>query len=152
MYQQNILIMEKRTKIDVIEPEGFKAMLAFDKYLGTTELTTKHRDLIKIRASQLNGCSYCIDIHTKDAREAGESEQRIYALSCWQETPFFTPEERAVLALTEEVTLITHRLSDATYTNALHVLGEKYTAQVIMAVIGINSWNRIGVALNMAPA
>ena len=143
--------MEKRMKMDIVEPDGFKAMVAFEKYLATTELTTKHKDLIKIRASQLNGCAYCIDIHSKDARKGGESEQRIYSLTCWQETPFFTPDERAVLALTEAVTLIAHRLSDDTYTNALNVLGEKYTAQVIMAVIGINSWNRIGVALNMTP-
>jgi AhpD family alkylhydroperoxidase len=148
---KHTLIMEKRIKMDVVEPEGFKAMLAFEKYLGTTELTSKHKDLIKIRASQLNGCSYCINSHTKDARKAGETEQRIYSLTSWRETPFFTPEEQAVLALTEEVTLIAARLSDATYAHAVSILGEKYTAQVIMAVIGINSWNRIGVALNMIP-
>jgi alkylhydroperoxidase family enzyme len=91
-------------------------------------------------------------MHTKDARKAGETEQRIYALTAWRETPFFSKEEQAILALTEEVTFISNRVSDETYTNAVRVLGEKYTAQVIMAIIAINAWNRIGVATNMAPA
>jgi AhpD family alkylhydroperoxidase len=135
-----------------VEPTGYKAMLAFENYLETLPIKPVHKDLIKIRASQLNNCSYCIDMHTTDARKAGEREQRIYALTAWRETPFFTDEERAVLALTEEVTLITQRVSDATYNETVKVLGEKYVAQIIMAVIGINAWNRIGVATNMAPA
>jgi AhpD family alkylhydroperoxidase len=135
-----------------IEPEGYKAMLAFENYLDALPVSTIHKDLIKIRASQINQCSYCIDMHTADARKAGEQEHRIYALSAWRETPFFTDDERAVLALTEEVTLISQRVSDNTYTEAIRVLGEHYTAQVIMAIIGINAWNRIGVATNMAPA
>ena len=106
--------MEKRMDLKNIEPAGYKAMLAFEHYLGTLSLTTAHKDLIKIRASQLNNCSYCIDMHTKEARSAGEREHRIYALTAWRETPFFTDEERAVLALTEEVTLITQRVSDKT--------------------------------------
>lgn len=144
--------MEKRMKMHEIEPEGYKVMQAFEKYLGTTSLSKTHKELIKIRAAQINGCSYCVDLHTKDARKYGEKEQRIYALTCWRETPFFTEEEQAILALTEEVTLIHNRLSDATYNNAIKVLGEKYTAQVLMAIIAINGWTRIGVATNMAPA
>ena len=144
--------MEKRMNLKNVEAAGYKAMLAFENYLNTLPLTTVHKDLIKIRASQLNNCSYCIDMHTRDARNAGEREQRIYALTAWRETPFFTPDEQAVLALTEEVTLISQRVSDRTYDDAISALGESYTAQVIMAAIGINAWNRIGVALNMAPA
>jgi len=144
--------MEKRINMQEIEAEGYKVMIAFEKYLGTTQLTTTHKDLIKIRASQINGCSYCVDLHAKDARKAGEREQRIYALTSWRETPFFTEEEQAILALTEEVTLISNRVSDSTYNNAVGVLGKKYTAQVIMAIIVINGWNRIGVSTNMAPA
>jgi AhpD family alkylhydroperoxidase len=144
--------MEKRMNLKDLEPAGYKAMLAFEHYLGTLSLTSTHKDLIKIRASQLNNCSYCIDMHTKEARSAGEREHRIYALTAWSETPFFTAEERAVLALTEEVTLISQRVSDKTYNEAVNILGEKYVAQVIMAVIGINAWNRIGVSTNMAPA
>src|SRR5688572_9448900 len=144
--------MESRIKMDQVEPEGYKVMFGFEKYLGTTSVTKTHKELIKIRASQINGCAFCIQMHTKDAREAGEREQRIYALSAWRETPFFTEEERAILALTEEVTLIHQRVSDATYHNAIEVLGEKYTAQVIMAIIVINAWNRIGVATQLIPA
>ncbi len=144
--------MEKRFKMNEIEPEGYKVMQAFEKYLATTQLSKTHKELIKIRAAQINGCSYCVDLHTKDARKHGETEQRIYALTCWRETPFFTAEEQAILSLTEEVTLIQNRLSDATYNNAIKVLGEKYTAQVMMAIIAINGWTRIGVATNLAPA
>lgn len=144
--------MEKRIDMNVVEPEAYKALLAVEKYIATTALTSTHKELIKIRASQINGCSYCVDKHTKDARKGGDTEQRIYALTLWRETPFFTAEERAILALTEEVTLITQRVSDDTYKHAVAVLGEKYTAQVLMAIIIINSWNRIGVATNMVPA
>lgn len=143
--------MENRIKINELEPEAYKAMYAFEKYLNSTQLTITHRELIKIRSSQLNGCAYCVDMHTKEARKAGETEQRIYALTAWRDTPFFTDEERAVLALTEEVTFISQRVSDKTYEQAVKVLGDKYVAQVIMAIIGINAWNRIGVSTNMMP-
>lgn len=144
--------MKTRFKINnEVQPEAYKAMLAFEKYLHSTSVKPVHRDLIKIRASQINGCAFCIDMHTRDARKADETEQRIYALSAWRETPFFTEEEKAILALTEEVTLITQRVSDKTYDHALEVLGEKYLAEVIMTIIGINSWNRIGVTTNLMP-
>ena len=141
-----------RIRINQVEPEAYKAMLAMDKYLNGTGLTTRHKDLIKIRASQINGCSYCIDSHTRDARKAGETEQRIYALTAWRETPFFDEQERAILALTEEVTLITGRVSDETYSKAAELFDRNYLAQLIMAIISINAWNRIGVATEMAPA
>jgi len=144
--------MEKRMNLKDVEPAGYKAMYAFEHYVGTLSLAKIHKHLIKIRASQLNNCSYCIDMHTKEARNDGEHEHRLYALTAWRETPFFTTEERAVLALTEEVTLISQRVSDKTYHDAVNILGEKYTAEVIMAVIVINAWNRIGVSTNMAPA
>ena len=144
--------MNKRTSIPKADPEAYKAMLAFDKYLSTTQLTTAHRDLIKIRTSQINGCAYCIDLHTREARGAGETEQRIYALNAWRDTPFFTEQERAILALTEEVTLIQHHVSDETYNQAANLLDEKYLAQVIMAIISMNAWNRIGITTGMQPA
>jgi AhpD family alkylhydroperoxidase len=143
--------MEKRIKMNSLAPEGYKVMLAFEKYLNGTSLSEVHKNLIRIRASQINGCSYCVDMHTQEAREAGESERRIYALTTWREIPFFSDDERAVLALTEEVTLITQRVSEQTYANAISVLGEKYVAEVIFAIIAINGWNRIGVATNMIP-
>lgn len=144
--------MEKRINIGKAEPAGYRAILGLEKFIESTPLTTKHKDLIKIRASQINGCAFCIDMHTKDARKAGETEQRIYALNAWRETPFFSEEERVILALTEEVTLISHHVSDDTYKNAANLLEETYLAQVILAIITINAWNRIGIATNLVPA
>ncbi|ALM50780.1 hypothetical protein AMR72_12505 [Flavobacterium psychrophilum] len=143
--------MEKRMNFFKTEPEGYNAMLAISKYLEGTELTNIHKELIKIRASQINGCAFCLDMHTKDAKKYGETEQRIYTVSAWRDTPFFTKEEQAILALTEEVTLISNHVSDKTYNEAVAVLGEKYTAQVIMTVIVINGWNRIAITTGMMP-
>jgi len=122
-----------------------------EHYIESTGLTTRHKDLIKIRASQINGCSYCIDIHARDARKNGETEQRIFGLTAWRDTPFFDEQERAVLALTEEVTLIAGRVSDETYNKATELFDRNYLAQLIMAIISINAWNRIGVATELAP-
>ncbi|SEO03561.1 alkylhydroperoxidase AhpD family core domain-containing protein [Mucilaginibacter gossypiicola] len=140
-----------RLKINTAEPAGYRAMIALEKYIESTELTTRHKDLIKIRASQINGCAYCVDMHTTDARKAGETERRIYNISVWHEAPFFDEQERAILALTEEVTLITGRVSDETYKKAAELFDEKYLAQVIMAIITINAWNRIGVTTQLQP-
>jgi len=144
--------MNKRLNVKQVNPSAYKAMLAFDAWSESTAISTVHRDLIKIRASQINGCTYCIDMHALEAREHGETERRIYALTSWRETPFFTEEEKAVLALTEEATLIANRVSDETYNNAVQLLGEKYVADILMAIIVVNAWNRIGVATNLAPA
>lgn len=144
--------MQTRIKIDKVEPTGYKAILGLEKFIESTSLTRTHKDLIKIRASQINGCAFCIDMHTKDARKAGETEQRIYALNAWRDTPFFSEEERAILALTEEVTLISNHVKDETYEQAAKVLEEGYLAQVILAIITINAWNRIGITTNLIPA
>lgn len=143
--------MKTRIRIDKLEPAGYNAILGLEKFIESTPLTRIHKDLIKIRASQVNGCAFCINMHTKDARKAGETEQRIYALNAWRETPFFTEEERAILALTEEITLISHHVKEETYEEAAKVLDEKYLAQVILAIITINAWNRIGIATNLIP-
>jgi AhpD family alkylhydroperoxidase len=144
--------METRIRIDKVEPAGYKAVLGLEKFIESTPLTRVHKDLIKIRASQINGCAFCIDMHTKEARKAGETEQRIYALNAWRDAPFYTEDERAILALTEEVTLINHHVTDQTYQQAAHILDEIYLAQVIMAIITINVWNRIGIATKLVPA
>ena len=144
--------MEKRMNMFKVEPEGYNAMLALEKYLTGTEVSKTHKELIKIRASQINGCAFCLDMHTKDALKYGESQQRIFTLSAWRDTPFFTPEERALLALTEEVTLIPSHVSDKTYNEAVALLGEKYIAQVIMLIVVINGWNRIAITTGMMPA
>lgn len=143
--------MSNRIKINITEPIAYKAMLALEQYTQSTELTPIQRELIKIRASQINGCAYCINMHTQDARKAGETEQRIYALTAWPETPFFDEQEKALLALTEEVTIISGKVSDATYTKAVEVLGEKLVAQAIMSIIVINAWNRIAISTAMEP-
>ena len=143
--------MATRIKIDKVEPAGYKAVLGLEKFIESTSLTKTHKDLIKIRASQINGCAFCIDMHTKEARKSGESEQRIYALSAWRGTPFFSDDERAILALTEEVTLIGNQVSDDTYSEAARILPETYLAQVILAIITINVWNRIGISTELTP-
>lgn len=145
--------MEKRLKIGHIEPEFYKMLSAMDAYIAGSGPTVSQLDLLKIRASQLNGCAYCIQSHTRDARAHGETEKRIYALDAWEESPYFTDEERALLALTEEVTLIREkRVSDETYKQAITLFGEQKTAQLIMAIISINAWNRIGISTRMTPA
>jgi AhpD family alkylhydroperoxidase len=144
--------MKTRIKIDKAEPAGYRAILGLEKFIESTPLTKTHKDLIKIRASQINGCAFCIDMHTKEARKAGETEQRIYALNAWRDAPFFTGEEQAILALTEEVTLISNHVKDGTYEAAAALFGESYLAQVILAIITINAWNRIGIATNLVPA
>jgi AhpD family alkylhydroperoxidase len=140
-----------RLKMNTAEPAGYRALIALEKYIESTGLTTRHKDLIKIRASQINGCAYCVDMHTTDARKAGETERRIYNISVWREAPFFDEQERAILALTEEVTLIAGRVSDETYEKAAKLFDELYLAQVIMAIITINAWNRIGVTTELQP-
>ncbi|UUC45037.1 carboxymuconolactone decarboxylase family protein [Flavobacterium cerinum] len=144
--------MDTRINISQLEPEAYKIMYAFEKYLSTTKLTPIHKELIKIRASQMNGCAFCINMHTKDARKYGETEQRIYALNAWRDTNFFSEEEKAILALTEEMTLISNHISDATYENARKALNDdNYLAQVMVAIITINSWNRIAISTKMMP-
>ena len=125
-------------------------MFGLEKYLGSVDLDPTLKELIKIRASQINGCAYCIHMHTAQARKQGETEQRIYALCAWAESPLFTETERAVLALTDEVTRISDRgLTEATYQAALSLLGENATAQCIMQIVTINAWNRMAVSTNL---
>lgn len=145
--------MEKRITIQQVTPEAYASLYALEKYIATTPLSGTHKELIKIRASQINGCAFCINMHTKDARAAGETEQRIYLLNAWRETQaLYTAEERAILALTEEITLISKGgVSEATYQEAISLLGDKYVAGVIMACVAINAWNRIAITTQLQP-
>jgi AhpD family alkylhydroperoxidase len=137
----------QRISIKDIEPNAYKAMLGMEQYIRNSQLLPLLREMIKIRASQINGCAYCIDMHTQEALKIGENQRRIFALSAWKESPLFTEEERAVLQLTEEVTLISEDgVSDKTYYKVLKFYGENGLAQIIMQVIIINSWNRIAVS------
>ena len=139
--------MEKRIQIDALEPDTYKAMIAFSQCISDSNLTKTHQELIKIRASQINGCAFCINMHTKEALKHGESQQRIFLLSAWKETDVFTEEERVLLAVTEEVTLVHQKgLSPETYAKAIGLFGEHYLAQMIMAITVINAWNRIAVS------
>lgn len=141
--------MEDRIKIDQVLPESYKAMYAFSAVGKPKHLTPLQTELIKIRASQLNGCAFCLNMHTIDARKLGETEQRIYTVSAWREASYFSEEDQAILALTEEVTLIHQHVSEATYKKAAEVLSEQQIAEVIMTAVVINSWNRIAIATGL---
>lgn len=141
--------MKPRIVIPKVAPEAYQAMLGLEKYIASTSLTPIHKELIKIRASQINGCAYCINMHTTDARKLGLSEQRIYLLSAWREADVYTEEEQAILALTEEVTLISNHVSEEVYQNATLFFDERYLAEIIMMIITINAWNRIGITTGL---
>ncbi|GEO07024.1 hypothetical protein AAE02nite_46880 [Adhaeribacter aerolatus] len=143
--------MEKRIDILATQPLAGKALLGLETYLAGTQLSKTHKELIKIRASQINGCAFCIDMHTKDALKHGETAQRLFLLNAWKETDLFTPEEKVLLAITEEVTLIQQQgLTEQTYQQAKAIFDESYLAQLIMAVIAINAWNRIAISTHKA--
>ncbi|OQP40792.1 hypothetical protein A4H97_14350 [Niastella yeongjuensis] len=144
--------MSKRIVLQELQPKAYEALYGLEKYLSQSKIEPTIQELIRIRVSQINGCAFCINMHTKDARKHGETEQRIYGLNAWRETPFYTEKERAVLALAEEITHISVKgVTEETYNNALQQLGEEELAQVIMAVIAINAWNRIGISTHMMP-
>lgn len=139
--------MKQRINIRQLEPKAFELLLEMEKNLSQTGLPLKLRELIKIRASQINKCARCITLHTTDARKEGETEQRIYALPAWEESPLFTEEERSVLALTDEITRISEQgVRDETFQNAQKYFTENQIAQIILVVCQINVWNRINVS------
>lgn len=143
--------MDTRVNIFQTQPEAYKAMFGLEKYIASTSLTSTHKELIKIRASQINGCAFCINMHTTDARKQGETEQRIYLLNAWKETTLYTEEERVILEMTEEITLIQkNHLSDATYAKAKNLFTEDYIAHIIMMITIINAWNRIAIATELS--
>src|SRR5947209_600195 len=133
-------------------PEGYEALQRLHERVKASGLEPALLELVKMRGSQINGCAYCIDMHSKDARAAGESEQRLYALSAWRETPFFTDRERAALAWTEAVTLVTQgHVPDAVYEEARQRFSEEEVVNLTMAVVAINGWNRLAVAFRAVP-
>ncbi|MBA2737618.1 MAG: carboxymuconolactone decarboxylase family protein [Pyrinomonadaceae bacterium] len=142
--------MKERMNINKTEPGIYRAMAASDEQVESFALDAKLKELIRIRVSQINGCGYCINSHTKDALKIGETAQRLFAVSAWWETPFFTEEERAVLKLVEEITNISNGgVTDQVFDDALSILGETKLAQAIFTAITINSWNRIAVSMHM---
>ncbi len=145
--------MESRLKAQKMSPAAYQAMLALETFVRqSSKLEPSLLELIKMRASQVNGCAYCIDMHSKDARAEGESEQRLYALNAWRETPFFTPREQAALAWTEAVTLVTEgHVPDAVYAEARQQFSEEELVNLTMAVVTINGWNRLAIAFRAVP-
>ncbi len=145
--------MEKRIDFSKVQPAAYNVMEVLDKYVNESSIDRLHLEFIKIRASQINGCAYCVDAHSTDARKLGESEQRVFLISAWREAgELFSPQERLLFQLTEEITLIhQHGLSDAVYEKAITLFGEEKTEQMIMAIVTINAWNRIGVATQLKP-
>lgn len=141
--------MKSRIIIPEVAPQAYQALMNLEKYISTTSLTSTHKELIKIRASQINGCAFCINMHTADARKQGETEQRIYLTSAWREADVYTEEEKAILALTEQVTLIGNHVSDEVYQNATRLFDDKYLAEIILAIITINSWNRLAITTGL---
>lgn len=142
--------MSTRIVIQKMEPEAYKAMYSMGKYLSHTDLGANLKELIKIRASIINGCAYCIQSHTTDALKLGEPVQKLFALSAWWESPLFDESEKAILKLTDEVTNISNGgvLND-TYAKVLEYFNENQLAQIIMQISDINSWNRIAISTHM---
>ena len=127
-------------------PDAYRAMAALQQYVSQTELEHSLLELVKLRASYMNGCAYCVDMHSKDARAAGETEQRIYAVPVWRETPFFTPRERLALEWTERVTAISQEsVSEELLERARAEFGDGGLVRLTMAVIVINAWNRLAI-------
>lgn len=142
--------MENRINVSKVDPKAYEAMISLEKYLAQSGLDKMLYELIKIRASQINGCAYCINMHTRDAVKMGETSKRLFLLNAWRETDLFTEKERAVLALTEAMTLITNgHVPDDVYKNAEAHLAPNELAAVIMAVVAINGWNRIAITTKM---
>ncbi len=134
-----------RLAVDELVPHISKAMNALEAATRKVSLEAPLLELVRARASQLNGCAYCVDMHTRDARKGGESEQRLYALPVWRETPFFTARERAALELTEAVTRLTDgEVGDEVFNRAAAQFTEVELAELIWAIAVINTWNRLG--------
>jgi len=146
------IVMQPRLNFSKIAPSALKTMLDIEAYLAKCGLERSLLHLIKVRASQINGCAYCLDMHSKDARADGETEQRLYTLDAWRETPFYSERERAALAWTEALTLVagTHA-PDEVYREACEQFSERELADLTLAVVAINGWNRIAIGFRAEP-
>jgi AhpD family alkylhydroperoxidase len=138
----------QRLSVHDVEPDAYQAVLGMEGYVRSSGLPKALYELVKIRASQLNGCAYCLDMHTREARAGGEDQRRLDVLSAWREAPrLFSEEEQAALALTEAVTLISEAgVSDEVWENATKSFGEAGTVHLLMAIATINVWNRLAVS------
>lgn len=144
--------MDQRIDYGTVAPDGVRALSGLEAYVRKSGLESDLLELIRTRASQLNQCAYCIDMHTKDARAGGETEQRLYALPAWREAPFYTDRERAALAWTEAMTLVSRGpVPDAVYREARQHFSEKDLVDLTLALVAINGWNRLSVAFRTVP-
>ena len=144
--------MNSRIEFHKVSPAAVNAMLALQNYVNGCGLPHSLLELVKLRASQINGCAYCIDMHTKDARAAGESEQRLYLLSAWREAPFYSDRERAALQWTESLTLLSEtNVPDEDYAVARAHFSEEELVNLSMAIVAINGWNRLCVGFRRLP-
>ncbi|MEH7076752.1 carboxymuconolactone decarboxylase family protein [Neobacillus drentensis] len=142
--------MEQRVDYYNVAPEALKIMMEMEKYTKTANIDRKLRELIKVRASQINGCAYCLNMHTADARKMGETEQRLYCISAWRECTFYTDAEKAALELTECVTLIpTKRVPDELYQRVREHFDEKQYVDLVLIINQINNWNRISISMGI---
>ena len=145
--------MTQRINYTQASPGGFKALRQLQEYVENSGLEHNLLELVKMRTSQLNGCAYCLDMHSKDARAAGETEQRLYLLNAWREAPFYSARERAALAWTEALTRIskTKNVPDALYEEARKHFSEKELVDLSLAIIAINGWNRLAIPFRSEP-
>lgn len=144
--------MNPRISLTKINPKAYATVLAMQKYVDESGLEPLLLELIKLRASQINGCAYCLDMHTKDARALGETEQRLYTVSAWREAPFFSERERAALALTEAITLINQgHVADDVYAQAHAQFNDNELVDLVMAIATINTWNRLAITFRAEP-
>jgi len=146
------LIMQPRLDIQKADQQAYKAMAGLELYVKHSGLDPKLVYLIKMRASQINGCAYCIDMHWKDARANGETEQRLYGLAAWREAPYYTDRERAALAWTEAITRISvDQAPDEVYEEVRRFFTEKEQLPLTMAIVAINGWNRLAIGFRAFP-
>jgi len=144
--------MQPRVDFSKAAPGAVKAMLDLEKYVRQSGIETPLLELVRLRASQINGCAYCLDMHTKDARAEGEIEQRLYALSAWRETPFFSDRERAALEWTEAVTEIgKDHVPDSVFEHVRKYFSESELVNLTLAVVAINGWNRLAIPFRAVP-
>lgn len=142
--------MEQRTNIAEMLPSSYKAMYDLSITVNKSSLKPIQKELIKIRASQINGCGFCLQMHTADALNAGEKKERIFLLDAWKESDLFSEKEKAMLSIVEEVTLIHEKgVSDATYRRVQNFFNEEEIAEIIMTTVVINAWNRIAISTNL---
>ncbi|MFG1705962.1 carboxymuconolactone decarboxylase family protein [Nonomuraea sp. M3C6] len=145
--------MTQRINVAKNVPQAYHLFLSVEKLLHESELPTSTIELIKLRASQINGCGYCVDMHSRDMKKAGESDERLWSVAAWREATVYTPAERAALALTEEATRLPDReaVPDAVWQQAAEHYDEKQLSLLVVAIAMINAWNRIGVTARLTP-